>query len=73
MRTLISCAFLLTSFFLFQIKLFIHYTEKFDILYIMFKIIILAIVCCAIVNGNLKDNIQDTATEALNQGEKLKV
>jgi hypothetical protein len=35
----------------------------------MFKIIILAIVCVAIVNGNIKDK----ASEALNQGEKLKV
>ncbi len=39
----------------------------------MFKIIVLAIVCFAIVNGNLKEDIADKASEALNQGEKLKV
>jgi hypothetical protein len=39
----------------------------------MFKIIILSIVCFAIVNGNIKDDIKDKATDALNQGEKLKV
>jgi hypothetical protein len=39
----------------------------------MFKVIILAIVCFAIVNGNIKDDIKDKATDALNQGEKLKV
>ncbi len=47
--------------------------SKTDILYIMFKIIILSIVCFAIVNGNIKDDIKDKATDALNQGEKLKV
>jgi hypothetical protein len=39
----------------------------------MFKIIILAIVCFAITNGNLKDDIKNRASDALNQGEKLKV
>jgi hypothetical protein len=39
----------------------------------MFKIIILAIVCFAIANGNLKDDIKNRASDALNQGEKLKV
>ncbi len=39
----------------------------------MFKIIILAILCAAIVNGNLQNDIKDKASEALNQGEKLKV
>jgi hypothetical protein len=39
----------------------------------MYKIIVLAIVCFAIVNGNLQDDIKDKATDALNQGEALKV
>ncbi len=39
----------------------------------MFKVIILAITCFAIVNGNLKDDIKDKASEALHQGEKVKV
>jgi hypothetical protein len=39
----------------------------------MFKVIILAIVCFAIVNGNIKDDIKDKASEALHQGEKVKV
>lgn len=39
----------------------------------MMKIIIFAIVCFAIVNGNLQNDIKDKASEALNQGEKLKV
>jgi hypothetical protein len=39
----------------------------------MFKIIILAIVCFAIVNGNLQNDIKDKASEALKQGQKLKV
>jgi hypothetical protein len=39
----------------------------------MFKIIVLAILCFAIVNGNLQNDIKDRASEALNQGEKLKV
>ena len=46
---------------------------KTNILYIMFKIIILSIVCFAIVNGNIQDDIKDKAADALNQGEKLKV
>jgi hypothetical protein len=39
----------------------------------MFKIIVLAILCFAIVKGNLQNDIKDRANEALNQGEKLKV
>ncbi len=33
----------------------------------------MAILCFAIVNGNLQNDIKDRASEALNQGEKLKV
>jgi hypothetical protein len=39
----------------------------------MNKVIILVIVCFAIVNGNVKDDLKDKATEALHQGEKVKV
>jgi hypothetical protein len=39
----------------------------------MFKVIIFAIVCFAVVNGNTKDDIKEKVTEALNQGEKVKV
>lgn len=39
----------------------------------MFKILVLTIVCFAIVKSNLQDNIQETAAEALKQGEEVKV
>ncbi len=39
----------------------------------MFKVVLLAIVCCAMVYGNIKDDIRDKASEALHQGEKVKV
>ena len=39
----------------------------------MFKVIIFAVVCFAIVNGNVKDDLKEKATEALHQGEKVKV
>lgn len=39
----------------------------------MFKLIIFTIVCFAIVHANVKDDIKNKASEALNQGEKLKV
>lgn len=39
----------------------------------MFKLLVFTIVCFAIVNGNLKDDIQDKAADALKQGEKVKV
>lgn len=39
----------------------------------MYKILIFTIVCFAIVNGNIKDDLQQKATEALHQGEKVKV
>lgn len=39
----------------------------------MLKTIVLALVCFAIVHGNLQNDIKDKASEALNQGEKLKV
>lgn len=39
----------------------------------MYKVIILAVVCFAIVNGNIKDDLQQKASEALHQGEKVKV
>ena len=39
----------------------------------MKQFLILAIVCIAIVNGNVKDDLKDKANEALHQGEKVKV
>jgi len=39
----------------------------------MYKIIVLTIVCFTIVNANLQDDIQNKASEALKQGEALKV
>ena len=39
----------------------------------MLKLIVLTLVCLAIVNGNLQDDIKNKASEAVNQGEKLKV
>ena len=39
----------------------------------MFKVIIFAVLCFAIVNGNMKDDLKDKANEALHQGEKVKV
>jgi hypothetical protein len=39
----------------------------------MFKVIIFAVVCFAIVNGNVKDDLKEKVTEALHQGEKVKV
>jgi hypothetical protein len=39
----------------------------------MNRVIILAIICIAIVNGTVKDDLRDKATEALNQGGKVKV
>lgn len=39
----------------------------------MFKAILLAVFCCAIASANMKDDIRDKATEALHQGEKVKV
>lgn len=46
---------------------------KQPILLIMYKIIVLTIVCFTIVNANLQDDIQNKASEALKQGEALKV
>ena len=40
---------------------------------IMLKLLLLTIVCVALVRANVKDDLQDKAKEALNQGEKLKV
>jgi hypothetical protein len=39
----------------------------------MFKVVILAIVCFAIVNGHIKDDLKEKASEALHSGEKVKV
>jgi hypothetical protein len=39
----------------------------------MNRVIILAIICIVIVNGTVKDDLRDKATEALNQGGKVKV
>ena len=39
----------------------------------MLKLIVLTLVCLAIVNRNLQDDIKNKASEAVNQGEKLKV
>ena len=39
----------------------------------MLKIFLLTIVCVAIVSGNLQDDIKAKASDALHQGEKLKV
>lgn len=39
----------------------------------MTKYLILILVCIALVNGSVKDDLKDKATEALNQGEKVKV
>jgi len=39
----------------------------------MFKVLVLSILCFSIVNGNLRDDIQNKANDALNQGGKLKV
>jgi hypothetical protein len=39
----------------------------------MYKVIILAIVCLAFVNGNLKDDLKDKINEALHEGENVKV
>jgi hypothetical protein len=39
----------------------------------MQKVIVLAIICFVIVNANVKDDLKEKATEALNQGGKIKV
>lgn len=39
----------------------------------MMKYFILLVVYIALVNGSMKDDLKDKATEALNQGEKVKV
>lgn len=39
----------------------------------MLKILLVTIVCVSLVRANVKDDLQDKAKEALNQGEKLKV
>ena len=39
----------------------------------MFKGILLAIVCIAMVHGNMKDDLRDRAADALNEGDKVKV
>ena len=39
----------------------------------MMKYLILVLVYIALVNGSVKDDLKDKATEALNQGEKVKV
>jgi hypothetical protein len=56
----------------FRLILFIS-DSFFRIAIMMNKVIILAIICFAIVNGNLKDDLKDKVTEALNQGGKVKV
>ena len=51
-------------------KSFLHkHISTFD----MYKIFLLTIVCVAIVSGNLQDDIKAKASDALHQGEKLKV
>ncbi len=52
---------------------FISFRLIFTNFEIMYKVIILAIVCLAFVNGNLKDDLKDKITEALHEGEKVKV
>ena len=39
----------------------------------MFKGILLAVLCIAMVHGNMKDDLRDRAADALNEGEKVKV
>jgi len=39
----------------------------------MYKILIFAILCFAIVNGNTKDDLRQKVSEALHEGEKVKV